>query len=286
MTPLSSGRVLWNGRDIQLFTQQEKHQYRREMTVIFQDSIASLNPKMTIETIIGEPLEIFEPELDKVSKKNKVIEALEQVGLSLDSLQRYPHEFSGGQCQRIAIARAIILKPKIIICDEAVSALDVSIQAQILQLLDKLRKEQGVSLIFISHNLAVIRQICDRVLVLYLGKVMEIAESSSFYQKPRHPYSQALLSAIPIPDPKRERMKKREALFGDPPSPLSPPSGCVFHTRCPKSQTLCESLAPPLRTNEGVSSSFLSFLERVFARVRGLSLSYFFNNVTFFVLFD
>ena len=243
----SGGRVVWDGRDIAEGTRAERRWLRRAMTVIFQDPLASLNPRMTVGAIVREPLDIFEPTLAESERRRRVAEALRRVGLPENAVERYPHQFSGGQCQRIGIARAIILKPRMIVCDEAVSALDVSVQAQIVTLLDDLRREEGVALLFISHNLAVVRQISDRVMVLYLGKVMEIADRGSLYAAPAHPYTRALLSAVPVPDPDIERNRQRVGLIGELPSPLNPPSGCVFRTRCPLAVERCASEVPALR---------------------------------------
>jgi oligopeptide transport system ATP-binding protein len=242
----SSGHVLWNGRDLETVSRRELRGLRREMTVVFQDPLASLDPGMTVEALVGEPLEIFEPGLSNAEKRKRIAAILDRVGLPVDAMDRYPHQFSGGQCQRIGIARALILRPKMIVCDEVVSALDVSVQAQIVALLGDLRREMGLALLFISHNLAVVRQISDRIMVLYLGKVMEIADRDSLYDRPRHPYTQALLSAVPVPDPDIERNRWRVRLSGDLPSPVHPPQGCVFHTRCPHVEDRCRSEEPSL----------------------------------------
>jgi oligopeptide transport system ATP-binding protein len=218
------------------------------MTIIFQDPLAALDPQMSVGALVREPLDIFEPAMPRAEKRRRVIEVLERVGLGGIDLDRYPHQFSGGQCQRIGIARALILKPKMILCDEAVSALDVSVQAQILLLLEKLRREEGLALLFIAHNLAVVRQISDRVMVLYLGKIMELAPRDALYAAPRHPYTQALLAAVPIPDPVVERARRHVPLTGDLPSASDPPQGCVFHTRCPHSTQRCRDEAPELET--------------------------------------
>jgi oligopeptide transport system ATP-binding protein len=243
----TGGRVIWAGRDLFGLAARELRVERRQMQIIFQDPLASLDPRMSVETIIGKPLRIFHPELTRAEVRKRVFETMNQVGLAASMAKRYPHEFSGGQCQRIGIARAIILKPKLIVCDEPVSALDVSIQAQIINLLMELQRELGVSLLFISHNLAVVRHISHRVMVLYLGKVMEIAERDDFYARPLHPYSQALISAVPIADPKLERARPRVLLQGDIPSPISPPSGCRFRTRCPKATAICAEQEPAMR---------------------------------------
>jgi oligopeptide transport system ATP-binding protein len=243
----TEGRVVWAGRDLFGLGAKELRGERRQMQIIFQDPLASLDPRMSVESIIAKPLRIFHPELSRAEVRKRVFETMNQVGLAAGMANRYPHEFSGGQCQRIGIARAIILKPRLIVCDEPVSALDVSIQAQIINLLMELQRELGVSLLFISHNLAVVRHISHRVMVLYLGKVMEIAERDDFYARPLHPYSQALISAVPIADPRLERVRPRVLLQGDIPSPINPPSGCRFRTRCPKATPLCATQEPAMR---------------------------------------
>ncbi|PKU22466.1 ABC transporter ATP-binding protein [Telmatospirillum siberiense] len=247
----TAGRIWWNGSEPAAESLERQRLLRREMTVIFQDPLASLDPRMTIGAQVGEPLDIFEPALPEDEKRRRVAAVLERVGLSADAVGRYPHQFSGGQCQRVGIARALISNPRMIVCDEAVSALDVSIQAQIVALLGDLSREMGVALLFISHNLAVVRQISDRVMVLYLGKVMEIAGRDSLYGAPRHPYTRALLSAVPVPDPDVERNRRRFHLIGDLPSPLDPPKGCVFHTRCPHAVDRCRTEVPDLSGLEG-----------------------------------
>jgi oligopeptide transport system ATP-binding protein len=243
----TEGRVVWAGKDLFELGQKALRTERRQMQIIFQDPLASLDPRMSVETIIGKPLRIFHPELSRAEVRKRVFETMNQVGLAPSMANRYPHEFSGGQCQRIGIARAIILKPKLIVCDEPVSALDVSIQAQIINLLMELQRSLGVSLLFISHNLAVVRHISHRVMVLYLGKIMEIAERDDFYARPLHPYSEALISAVPIADPRIERSRPRVLLQGDIPSPINPPSGCRFRTRCPKATAVCAEQEPAMR---------------------------------------
>jgi oligopeptide transport system ATP-binding protein len=243
----TEGRVVWAGQDLFGLGPRALRAERRQMQIIFQDPLASLDPRMSVETIIGKPLRIFHPELPRAEVRKRVFETMNQVGLAASMANRYPHEFSGGQCQRIGIARAIILKPKLIVCDEPVSALDVSIQAQIINLLMELQRELGVSLLFISHNLAVVRHISHRVMVLYLGKVMEIADRDDFYARPLHPYSQALISAVPIADPRLERGRPRVLLQGDIPSPINPPSGCRFRTRCPRATSVCAEQEPAMR---------------------------------------
>jgi oligopeptide transport system ATP-binding protein len=246
LTKPTDGTVVWLGQDFFALDKASLRKARRELQIIFQDPLASLDPRMTVGAIIARPLKTFHPELKSAEVDARVKEVMAQVGLAPEMMRRYPHEFSGGQCQRIGIARAMILRPKLIVCDEPVSALDVSIQAQIINLLRKLQRELGLSLLFISHNLSVVRHISHRVMVLYLGKVMELAERDAFYANPMHPYSKALISAIPIPDPKAERARERVMLHGDLPSPLNPPEGCRFCTRCPMATDLCHSIEPPL----------------------------------------
>ncbi|HYE50483.1 MAG TPA: dipeptide ABC transporter ATP-binding protein [Azospirillaceae bacterium] len=243
----TGGRVVWMGsEDITGLGAEAMRRKRADMQIVFQDPLASLNPRMTIGDIIAEPLTVFQPELSKADRKARVKDMMAKVGLLPQMINRYPHEFSGGQCQRIGIARAMILNPKMIICDEPVSALDVSIQAQIVNLLMKLQEEFGLSLLFISHDLSVVRHVSHRVMVLYLGKVMEIADRDSIYAEPLHPYTQALISAVPVPDPDLEKGKERIVLGGDLPSPMNPPSGCVFRTRCPRATDICAQVVPPL----------------------------------------
>jgi len=249
----TAGRVAWLGKNIAGNTRRQMQPFRREMKIVFQDPLASLNPRMTAGDIIAEPLDTFEPGLAPAERKRRVQEIMDKVGLLPLMINRYPHEFSGGQNQRIGIARAMILKPKLIVADEPVSSLDVSIRAQIINLLADLQKEMGVALIFISHDLAVVRHVSHRVLVLYLGKVMELAESGVLLSRPRHPYTQALLSAAPVPDPAVERGKKRLLIEGDLPSPMNPPSGCVFRTRCPIAQAKCAKDVPALEARGGAA---------------------------------
>jgi oligopeptide transport system ATP-binding protein len=251
----TSGNVVWLGRDLHGLDPATLRKERRNMQIIFQDPLASLDPRMTVGQIIARPLKTFEPGLGKAETDRRVIAAMQEVGLAPEMVRRYPHEFSGGQCQRIGIARAMILKPKLIVCDEPVSALDVSIQAQIINLLAQLQREFGLALIFISHNLAVVRHISHRILVLYLGRVVEIAPRDELFVRPRHPYTQALLAAALTPDPRRARAKPRVAAIGDPPSPLDKPSGCAFHTRCPKASELCARETPAL-ADDGVNAAW------------------------------
>ncbi len=239
------GRIMWQGGNLLDLTEEEMRAARRDMQIIFQDPIASLDPRMTVGDIIAEPLIVFEPKLTRAQRQDRVREIMAAVGLVPEMINRYPHEFSGGQAQRIGIARAVITRPKLIICDEPVSALDVSIQGQVITLLRRLRKEFGLTLIFISHDLSVVRLISDDVLVLYLGKVVEAGEAATVFDHPAHPYTQALFSAAPIPDPKLARGRERIRLQGDPPSPLNPPPGCVFSPRCWKATDICRTKMPP-----------------------------------------
>lgn len=240
----TAGRVLWLGEDLCGFDAERMRQKRRDLQLIFQDPLASLNPRLTVAEIIREPLYAADPGMARDEADKRIEEIMTAVGLLPEMRSRYPHEFSGGQCQRIAIARAMVLKPKLIICDEPVSALDVSIQAQVINLLRKLQREYGLSLIFISHDLSVVRHLCQRVMVLYLGRMMELADRDALFATPHHPYTQALISAVPIPDPAKERDKEILVLSGDLPSPMNPPSGCVFRTRCPKATPKCIKETP------------------------------------------
>ncbi len=242
----TAGRVVWLGEDIAGLDRAAMRPKRRHMQIIFQDPLASLNPRMTIGDIIAEPLKSYESEIGSGAIKARAQDMMARVGLSPHMVNRFPHEFSGGQCQRIGIARAMILNPKLIVCDEPVSALDVSIQAQIINLLKHLQQEFGLALLFISHDLSIVRHVSHRIIVLYLGRVMEIATRDALYRNPKHPYTRALISAVPIPDPDIERNRARLVLKGDLPSPLNPPSGCVFRTRCPLATELCARETPAL----------------------------------------
>jgi len=246
MVPAETGTALWLGDDLLRLGKHEMRGRRKEMQMIFQDPLASLDPRMTIGQIVAEPLKTHFPEMSAKEVKDKVQNALDRVGILPNMVNRYPHEFSGGQCQRIGIARALIVSPKLIICDEPVSALDVSIQAQVINLLMEIQAEMGLSLIFIAHDLSVVKHISDRVMVLYLGNVMEISEAAQLYKAPGHPYTEALISAVPIPDPKLQKAKKIMLLDQDLPSPLDPPSGCVFRTRCPIAEARCAQSRPEL----------------------------------------
>jgi oligopeptide transport system ATP-binding protein len=246
----TEGEVVFEGENILDYDRKRMLRVRRNMQIVFQDPYASLNPRMTVGNIIGEPLKTHRVEGER---KPRVQELLEIVGLSPEHYNRYPHEFSGGQRQRIGVARAIALNPKMIICDEPVSALDVSIQAQVLNLLQDLQKEFDLTYIFIAHDLSVVKHIADRVAVMYLGKIVEIADRKKLYAEPRHPYTVSLLSAIPIPDPEKERLRQRIVLAGDVPSPANPPQGCSFHTRCPRAQTYCVENEPDLIPQEEIA---------------------------------
>ena len=243
----TSGRVIFDGADVTHATGAQLTAYRRQIQVIFQDPYSSLNPRMTIGQIIAEPMLVYKLQPDRKAAQRKVTELLTQVGLFDYMTERYPHELSGGQRQRVGIARALALQPSFIVCDEPVSALDVSIQAQIMNLLEDLQRELKLTYLFIAHDLAVVRHISDRVIVMYLGKVMEIADRDALYSEPLHPYTKALLDAVPIPDPALEATREYRVLAGEVPSPLNPPRGCVFHTRCPLASAECKSAVPELR---------------------------------------
>ena len=247
----TAGSVRFDGREIAGLSTKDMKPLRREMQMIFQDPYSSLNPRRTVGTIISEPFGIHGIHDGKAARKRSVQELMDRVGLNPEHYNRYPHEFSGGQRQRIGVARALALKPKLIVADEPVSALDVSIQAQILNLLRDLQRELGLTLIFIAHDLSVVRHMCDRVAVMYLGKIVELAESDQLYRHPRMPYTGALMSAVPVADPALAATKKRQILAGDVPSPTNPPPACRFHTRCWKAQEICRTEYPPLEPKEG-----------------------------------
>jgi len=240
----TDGGIKFEGQEITEVDKGEMRALRRQMQIIFQDPYASLNPRMTVGSIIGEPLEIHKIARGS-AKEDQVASLLQKVGLRAEDMRKYPHEFSGGQRQRIGIARALGLNPKLIVCDEPVSALDVSIQAQVINLLEDLQEEFSLSYLFIAHNLNVVEHISDRVAVMYLGKIVELASDTDLYNNPQHPYTEALLSAVPLPDPTIE--KKRIILQGDVPSPINPPSGCHFHTRCPYKEKICEEEVPEFK---------------------------------------
>ncbi|MGU3395746.1 oligopeptide/dipeptide ABC transporter ATP-binding protein [Priestia aryabhattai] len=240
----TSGEVLYKGKNVHELSEKEKFAFHRNMQMIFQDPYASLNPRSTVKEIISEPMEVHGLYSNKKEMLNRVYELLEDVGLNRDHANRYPHEFSGGQRQRIGIARALALNPECIIADEPISALDVSVQAQVVNLLKKLQKEKGLTYLFIAHDLSMVKHISSRIGVMYLGHLVELTTSLELYQKPLHPYTQALLSAIPIPDPDVEDNRKRIVLKGELPSPINPPSGCVFNTRCPLAVAACKTQKP------------------------------------------
>ena len=250
----TSGSITFEGQDISKLSPSQMRPIRSQMQIIFQDPYSALNPRQTVGRIIAAPFEIQGIEPSGGTKK-AVQELMERVGLNPEHYNRYPHEFSGGQRQRIGIARAIALKPKLIVADEPVSALDVSIQAQVINLLADLSKEDNISIVFIAHDLSVVQHISDRVAVMYLGKIMEIGKSEEIFAKPSHPYTKALLSAAPKPDPKLERSRERIILQGDLPSPMNPPSGCVFRTRCWKAQSKCETNVPTLTHHKTLATA-------------------------------
>src|SRR4051794_13830002 len=247
----TSGSIKFDGREIASIKGAELKNLRREMQMIFQDPYSSLNPRKTVGTIISDPFVIHGIQQTKAERKAAVQALMDTVGLNPEHYNRYPHEFSGGQRQRIGVARALALKPKVLIADEPVSALDVSIQAQVLNLLRELQRELGLTLVFIAHDLSVVRHMCDRVAVMYLGKIVELASSEELYAHPRMPYTGALMSAVPVADPKLAAQKKRQVLAGDVPSPSNPPPACRFHTRCWKAQDICREQAPELEVKDG-----------------------------------
>lgn len=240
----TAGDVIFKGKNIQTFTEKEKFVFYREMQMIFQDPYASLNPRSTVREVISEPMEVHGLYKNKREQLERVYQLLEEVGLSRDHANRYPHEFSGGQRQRIGIARALALNPSFIIADEPISALDVSVQAQVVNLLKRLQAEKGLTFLFIAHDLSMVKQISVRIGVMYLGNMLELTDSAALYESPLHPYTEALLSAIPIPDPDIEESRERIILRGELPSPINPPSGCVFRTRCPKVMDICKTKKP------------------------------------------
>jgi oligopeptide transport system ATP-binding protein len=245
LTRISSGKVLWCGENLADLTSQEMDKKRSDLQMVFQDPTASLNPRMTIGSAIGEPLRVFRPDMDQGSRHQAVQEMMQAVGLPPELANRYPHQFSGGQCQRVAIARAMILKPKLVVCDEPVSALDVSTQAQIVNLLKRLQRTSGAAFLFVSHDLPAVRYMCTRIMVMYLGKVVEIATRDELFENPRHPYTRALLGAVRS-SRQAGRQDARIVLSGEMPSPMDPPSGCAFHTRCPRATQWCRKEAPQL----------------------------------------
>ena len=247
LIPATEGQVLYNGEDILTYDKKKMWEMRRKLQIIFQDPYSSLNPRMTVYDLISAPLEVYKIGT-KAERREMVEEILQEVGLDKQYLNRFPHEFSGGQRQRIGIARALILNPEFVVCDEAVSALDVSVRAQVLNLMRKMQQKKNLTYLFISHDLSVVRHISDRIAVMYLGSVAEVAEKAQLYSNPMHPYTKALLSAIPLPDVKKKR--QRIILQGDVPSAYNPPSGCKFHTRCPYATDRCKQEIPVLRQME------------------------------------
>ncbi len=243
--PTTSGDLTFEGKPVSTEA-RARRAHAKDVQMIFQDPLAALNPRMTVGDIIAEPLVTHYPSTPRKEVKRRVAEGMERVGLLRTLINRYPHEFSGGQCQRIGIARALILRPKLLICDEPVSALDVSVQAQVVNLLAELRRDMDLSMIFIAHDLSVVKHISDRIAVMYLGRLMEEAEAKTLCRRPEHPYTQALISSVPIPDPALEAARARPVLQGELPSPLRPPSGCVFRTRCPKAESICADKLPPV----------------------------------------
>ena len=239
----TAGSIIYNGKDI---TKEQMQPYRRKMQYIFQDPYASLNPRMTVGDIIGEPIDIHNLSKNRSDRRERINYLLDQVGLNNEHATRYPHEFSGGQRQRIGIARALAVQPEFIVCDEPVSALDVSIQAQIINMLEKLQQDMGLTYLFIAHDLAVVKHISQRIGVMYLGKVVELTSTKELHANPMHPYTRALLSAIPVFDPKINKARKRIILEGEIPNPLCPPKGCVFSTRCPYAKDICREQGPSL----------------------------------------
>ncbi|MBI2197333.1 MAG: dipeptide ABC transporter ATP-binding protein [Candidatus Rokubacteria bacterium] len=243
----TSGQIIFEGQELTAFSEKELRKVRRRMQVIFQDPYSSLNPRMTVGQMIAEPLAVHAIVPERWARKARVTQLLSHAGLLPAMADRYPHELSGGQRQRVGVARALAMEPSLIICDEPVSALDVSIQAQIINLLEELQAEFGLTYLFVAHDLSVVRHISDRVAVMYLGKIAEITDRKSLYERPQHPYTKALLSAVPIPDPAVEAGRERVVLGGEVPSPLSPPPGCVFHPRCPIAVDECRRIVPELR---------------------------------------
>ena len=247
----TSGQIIFDGQDVASSNKGDVKDLHRQVQMVFQDPYSSLNPRKTVGSIIGEPFAIHGLLKESGERRKRVQELMDRVGLNPEHYNRFPHEFSGGQRQRIGVARAIALEPKLLVADEPVSALDVSIQAQVLNLLRNLQREMGLTLIFIAHDLSVVRHMCDRVAVMYLGKVVEIAPSDELYSFPRHPYTGALLSAVPVAKPSGARRRERQLLTGDVPSPANPPRACRFHTRCPKAQELCSQEEPLLELKSG-----------------------------------
>ena len=244
----TEGKVVYDGREVG--SQMSLNEYRTKTTMVFQDPYSSLNPRMTVSDIIAEPLDVHKMCANAKEREERVLELMDRVGLNSEHASRYAHEFSGGQRQRIGIARALAVNPEFIVCDEPVSALDVSIQAQVINMFDELQEEMGLTYLFIAHDLLVVRHISDRIAVMYLGKMVELAQAQEIYERPLHPYSKSLLSAVPVPDPKTARANKRIPLQGDIPSPLNAPSGCPFRTRCPYAKDVCAQSMPEFKEIE------------------------------------
>lgn len=260
----TSGQVIFNGVDMYSRKGAAMRKLRRDIQIVFQDPYTSLNPRKTVGDIVGEPLDIHPDAVPRGDRRRRVQELLDLVGLNPEHINRYPHQFSGGQRQRIGIARGIALNPKVLICDEPVSALDVSVQAQVVNLMEKLQDELGLAYVFIAHDLSVVRHISDRVAVMYLGKIVELGDEDQIYSRPTHPYTQALLSAVPVPDPTMRNKHEQIVLTGDVPSPANPPAGCRFHTRCWKAQEICSVAEPPLQDaddGQGAHRSACHFAE-------------------------
>ncbi|MFE5867346.1 ABC transporter ATP-binding protein [Streptomyces roseifaciens] len=241
----TTGSITYDGRDISRLGRRELKPLRKDLQMVFQDPHSSLNPRQTVARIIADPLLV--QGVPAAGARKRAAELMELVGLIPEHIDRYPHEFSGGQAQRIGIARALATGPRLIVADEPVSALDVSVQAQIVNLMERLQRELGLAYLFIAHDLSVVKRVCDRVAVMYLGRIVEVGAKERVYAAPAHPYTRALLSAVPLPDPAAERTRERITLLGDPPSPAAPPPGCTFHPRCPKAQAICRTEAPLLR---------------------------------------
>ena len=241
----TDGEIWFDGK--QIVTKKDIAEYRKKTAMVFQDPYSSLNPRMTVADIIGEPLDVHKMYKSEAERKERILELMAQVGLNSEHANRYAHEFSGGQRQRIGIARALAMKPQFVVCDEPVSALDVSIQAQVINMFDELQEKMGLTYLFIAHDLLVVRHISDRIAVMYLGKMVELADAKEIYDHPLHPYTKSLMSAVPLPDPKKARENKRIVLSGDIPSPLNAPSGCPFRTRCPHATEACAASMPEFK---------------------------------------